>query len=383
MASYTIQKGDTLTKIAKRYGTTVAALQSGNNIKDPNKIRAGATLNIPDATPAATPAPAAPVAAAPAAVVDKGELRASGTVSGNKASTDMPKTTTRTTAAPASSTPSDADIRAQAEAVYDPAYQQAVDALTASGNDLTTRHSREHEDYDTYVNKLLKDTEQNINDSLIKRGMGRSTQGIHEVTEGLAGVNKQAQDYVAELDEDYETGLKNLDTQKQTLAATREQNIQSKILDLRQYYESVRQFNEQQAQREAELAAQQDLSERELTLEEKQAQDEQALRERELELEEQKLALASQSSSGGGGGGSRARSGVTAESIYNSGNGANANVSERGFSSSTQSSGQISKPTYKSQQPQNRTYYDRTTGTYYIEGRKVTAKQYRDYKKMG
>jgi len=43
----TIRKGDTLSKIAKQYGTTVSALSSANGISNPNKITAGRTLNIP------------------------------------------------------------------------------------------------------------------------------------------------------------------------------------------------------------------------------------------------------------------------------------------------------------------------------------------------
>ena len=45
--AYTIKKGDNLTKIAKANGTTVAALVKANGIKNPNAIRAGATLSIP------------------------------------------------------------------------------------------------------------------------------------------------------------------------------------------------------------------------------------------------------------------------------------------------------------------------------------------------
>jgi LysM repeat protein len=44
---YTIQKGDNLSSLAKRYGTTVDALAKANNIKDVNKIAAGAALRIP------------------------------------------------------------------------------------------------------------------------------------------------------------------------------------------------------------------------------------------------------------------------------------------------------------------------------------------------
>lgn len=50
MAIYTIKYGDTLSQIARANGTTVAALASANGIADPNKIRAGAVLNIPSSS---------------------------------------------------------------------------------------------------------------------------------------------------------------------------------------------------------------------------------------------------------------------------------------------------------------------------------------------
>ena len=63
MAQYTIQKGDTLSEIAKANNTTVADLQAANpSITNPNLIYAGSTINIPDAAgsqqsaPASTPA---------------------------------------------------------------------------------------------------------------------------------------------------------------------------------------------------------------------------------------------------------------------------------------------------------------------------------------
>lgn len=43
---YTVQKGDTLTKIAKKFNTTVDWLVEINNIKDPNKIYAGQKLRV-------------------------------------------------------------------------------------------------------------------------------------------------------------------------------------------------------------------------------------------------------------------------------------------------------------------------------------------------
>jgi LysM repeat protein len=50
---YTIQKGDNLGTLAKKYGTTVDALAKANNIKDVNRIAAGAALKIPGVQQAA------------------------------------------------------------------------------------------------------------------------------------------------------------------------------------------------------------------------------------------------------------------------------------------------------------------------------------------
>ena len=44
---YKIKSGDTLSSIAKTYGTTVSALQQANGIQNPNLIYAGSTLKIP------------------------------------------------------------------------------------------------------------------------------------------------------------------------------------------------------------------------------------------------------------------------------------------------------------------------------------------------
>ncbi len=48
--TYTIKKGDTLSKISKKYNSSVKELAGLNSIKDPNVIRAGATLNMPGFT---------------------------------------------------------------------------------------------------------------------------------------------------------------------------------------------------------------------------------------------------------------------------------------------------------------------------------------------
>ena len=45
--TYTIKTGDTLTAIAVKYGTTVAAIASANNITNINNISVGQVLTIP------------------------------------------------------------------------------------------------------------------------------------------------------------------------------------------------------------------------------------------------------------------------------------------------------------------------------------------------
>jgi LysM repeat protein len=67
---YTVKSGDTLTKIAKTYGTTVKAIESANNLTtdhikvgDKLKIPAKAETAAPAPAPAATPAPMVPTPA--------------------------------------------------------------------------------------------------------------------------------------------------------------------------------------------------------------------------------------------------------------------------------------------------------------------------------
>lgn len=45
--TYTVKSGDNLTKIAKKYGTTVQVLVDLNNIKDKNLINVGQVLKLP------------------------------------------------------------------------------------------------------------------------------------------------------------------------------------------------------------------------------------------------------------------------------------------------------------------------------------------------
>lgn len=57
--TYVVKRGDVLSKIATRFGITARELAEINNIKDPNKIRVGQKLLLPDYAGGAAPRPAA------------------------------------------------------------------------------------------------------------------------------------------------------------------------------------------------------------------------------------------------------------------------------------------------------------------------------------
>lgn len=66
-----MQKGDTLSVIAKKYGTTVQAIASANNIANVNLIRVGQKLTIPGTAPA----PAKPASVTYIVTTNGGTLR--------------------------------------------------------------------------------------------------------------------------------------------------------------------------------------------------------------------------------------------------------------------------------------------------------------------
>ncbi|HUI02903.1 MAG TPA: LysM peptidoglycan-binding domain-containing protein [Acidimicrobiales bacterium] len=73
-ATTTVQPGDTLTAIAARWHTTVAALVAANHIADPNEVAAGTALQVPSApSPVATTAAGTPGPATGSVVVRRGD----------------------------------------------------------------------------------------------------------------------------------------------------------------------------------------------------------------------------------------------------------------------------------------------------------------------
>lgn len=78
-AVHVVAPGETLGRIARRYGTTVAAVAGANNIANPNRVYAGQRLTIPAAapsSPAPTSVPAPEPAPATTHVVSAGETLA-------------------------------------------------------------------------------------------------------------------------------------------------------------------------------------------------------------------------------------------------------------------------------------------------------------------
>jgi LysM repeat protein len=53
-STYTVQQGDTLGSIAKRFGTTVAQIQALNNITNPDMVSVGQKLTVPGAAAGAS-----------------------------------------------------------------------------------------------------------------------------------------------------------------------------------------------------------------------------------------------------------------------------------------------------------------------------------------
>jgi LysM repeat protein len=101
--TYVVQPGDTLYRIALRFGTTINAIVQANNLSDPNRIFVGQVLTIPTdgpaaplAVPAAPAAPAAPSGQGPGFTVTAGKP----IYSGDGRVVDIPITVTNLSVTP-------------------------------------------------------------------------------------------------------------------------------------------------------------------------------------------------------------------------------------------------------------------------------------------
>ena len=61
MANYTVKKGDTLSEIAKQYGTTYQEIAKQNGISNPNLIQVGQVLKIGNDDPSASSGGSTPI----------------------------------------------------------------------------------------------------------------------------------------------------------------------------------------------------------------------------------------------------------------------------------------------------------------------------------
>lgn len=77
VVTYMVQPGDTLTRIAARFGVTVSGLVELNDIQNPNLIEVGQVLQIPESgtAPTATPSPSPTSTRTPAATTYVVQLR--------------------------------------------------------------------------------------------------------------------------------------------------------------------------------------------------------------------------------------------------------------------------------------------------------------------
>ncbi|MBO9309741.1 MAG: LysM peptidoglycan-binding domain-containing protein [Chloroflexi bacterium] len=71
--AYTVRRGDTLAKIAARFGATVAAIMSANRISNPNVIFVGQRLRVPRTRTTTVPTPRTSVPRGRAYVVQPGD----------------------------------------------------------------------------------------------------------------------------------------------------------------------------------------------------------------------------------------------------------------------------------------------------------------------
>jgi hypothetical protein len=135
--------------------------------------------------------------------------------------------------------PSTDVIRSEATSLYEPQYQAVLDQLAAGETTLDTAYNRNVADVKSTLVDTLADTRQSIENSLLKRGMGRSSRAGFELGQGVEKVTSEVNKSLEEILQDYNTNKMSLQQQKQTLASTFQQSVAAKISELNQWYDQL------------------------------------------------------------------------------------------------------------------------------------------------
>lgn len=221
--AYTIQRGDTLSGIAKKYGTTVDTLMSLNPyITNKNLIYAGKTLNLPGQTTSSTTSSSSTTSATPTKTTQQlAEEYAKSQTSGVSNETSA--------------------LLAQYEKAAEAQKQALINQKTLAENNINSQRDTINEDYTSqarqaYINKMLGGQE--LKQQLSQAGLG--TNGI--VSSAYSNLENSYGNNLATLQKSRNDSIRDLDKQlndTQLEYAIKENELLSEIeeakLELQKY----------------------------------------------------------------------------------------------------------------------------------------------------
>ena len=206
---YTIRKGDTLSGIAKKYGTTTKALMELNpNISNADRIYAGGSLSVSAPSKPAPATPSTPKASTPSA---------------KPASQPSTRSTTSAPANPNAPTglvdftgTTDAQKRERSEGAINPVYNAEIEAFTQA----TDRNKLALENqigslqnlYDLQKDEAQEyytDERQRASDDSLRRGLARSSYAVNTQER----VSDQEGKHLERLQQNLSTEVNNINTQ--------------------------------------------------------------------------------------------------------------------------------------------------------------------------
>lgn len=215
--AYTIQRGDTLSGIAKKYGTTVDTLMSLNPyITNKNLIYAGKTLNLPGQTTSSTTSGSSTTSATPTKTTQQlAEEYAKSQTSGVSNETSA--------------------LLAQYEKAAEAQKQALINQKTLAENNINSQRDTINEDYTSqarqaYINKMLGGQE--LKQQLSQAGLG--TNGI--VSSAYSNLENSYGNNLATLQKSRNDSIRDLDKQlndTQLEYAIKENELLSEIEEAR------------------------------------------------------------------------------------------------------------------------------------------------------